>query len=295
MSGLVSSFQSGVGRRGFDRDCRRGLYRLGGRCGFTILEIMIATAILTLGLVSVLALFPAAIHTGKQVMDLSSSVVVAESVAEAIRESLRNQIRSIERSNGTNRYFVFSHDGVLDVPPNDRKQERPNKDYFILLPRFPAGRGFSGRNDKGRRSQAFKAGKVFVYPETDPNMNGGQGDARLADNDGDDYRGQFSNGRLYNDIHISKTYKLGQTLPGLDDVGVKVLEDQQIETLKQYSFAFAVRVSFKDSNGSLNDSQFAPSNHLYNFHVLIFRNFLPPAPDERHQEPVFEASFEVAI
>ena len=56
-----------------------------------------------------------------------------------------------------------------------------------------------------------------------------------------------------------------------------------------------VRVSFFDSNQSQIDSQYMPSNHLYNFHIMIFRNFLPPAPDEPHQDPVFEVNFEVAI
>ena len=275
-----------------DRPVLDGIER---RRGFTILEIMIATAILTLGLVSVLALFPAAIHTGKQVMDKSSSVVIAESVAEAIREGLRNQIRTIERSRGTDRYFVLSHDGVLDVPSSDRRKERPNKDYFILLPRYPNGRGFSGGSDRARRNRAFASGKVFVYPETDPNMNGGQGDALVADDDGKDFRGQFSNGRVFSDIKVERTYKLGQLLPSLDDEGIRVLEDQQIETLKQYSFAFAVRVSYFDANGSQNDSQFQPSNHLYNFHIMIFRNFLPTQPDEIHQDPVFEINFEVAV
>ena len=63
------------------------------RDGFTILEIMIATAILTLGLVGILALFPVAIQMGKDVVETSTSVVIAESVADSIREGMRNRLR----------------------------------------------------------------------------------------------------------------------------------------------------------------------------------------------------------
>jgi hypothetical protein len=256
---------------------------------------MIATAILTLGLVSVLALFPAAIHTGKQVMDTSSAVVVAESVAEAIREGMRNQLRAIDGSQGTNNYFIFQHDGVNDRVPNDRRLEKPRGDYYILLPRFPprGGGTFSGA---GRRMKAFRRGKVFVYPETDPLANG-NGDPLLADNDGDDFEGEFSSGRGFKDIKVEKVYKLGQLFPGLDEEGEDVLADQQIEPLKQYSFAFAVRVSYYDANVTPSTgSQYEPGNVLYNFHIMVFRNFFAPEPGRRskHQEPVFEINFEVA-
>ena len=50
-------------------DERNDMTRARRRDGFTILEIMIATAILTLGLAGILALFPVAIHTGKQIVD----------------------------------------------------------------------------------------------------------------------------------------------------------------------------------------------------------------------------------
>jgi prepilin-type N-terminal cleavage/methylation domain-containing protein len=51
------------------------------RRGFTILEIMIATAILTLGLVGILALFPVAIDSAKKIMDRSTAVTIAKSVS----------------------------------------------------------------------------------------------------------------------------------------------------------------------------------------------------------------------
>ena len=61
------------------------------RTGFTLLEILISTAILTIGLVSIVALFPVAIDVGRQVIEASNSVVIGQSVAEAIREYLEGR------------------------------------------------------------------------------------------------------------------------------------------------------------------------------------------------------------
>jgi prepilin-type N-terminal cleavage/methylation domain-containing protein len=267
------------------------------RRGFTLLEIMIATAILTIGLVSVLALFPVAIHTGKKVVDTSTAAVIAESVAEAIREGIRNQSRTLDPQGGSpHHYFIFKHDGVRDPIPNEKSLERPDKDYFILLPRYPEGKGgtFSGGSEEIRRTNALSVAKTFVYPETDPSPNGG-GNAFLADDDGDDYKETLSDGRLVNDILVEKTYPLGTFLPGDGASGATVLEDQQIESLKQYSYAFALRVSKFDGNQSQNAQQFQPANRLYNVHVMVFRAFNPPAPGKKHDEPVFDFDFEVVL
>ena len=59
------------------------------RRGFTILEIMIATAILTLGLVGILALFPVAIYSGKQIVERSSASVIAVPVIPANLSNIR--------------------------------------------------------------------------------------------------------------------------------------------------------------------------------------------------------------
>src|SRR4029453_1605627 len=104
------------------------------RSGFTILEIMIATAILTLGLVGILALFPVAIHYGKQIVERSTAGAIGESVAGAIRQGIRNELRTSQAGNLTYHYFVFRHDGVKDKVPALSKDEKPDKDYYILLP-----------------------------------------------------------------------------------------------------------------------------------------------------------------
>src|SRR5687768_5723465 len=156
--------------------------------GFTILEIMIATAILTLGLVGILALFPVAIDSGKKVMERSTAVTIAKSVAEQIRSGLRNQKRYNLKGAVPFTYFIFHHDGVQDPIPRDSSQERPAGDYYILLPQFRPEQNFQGANDNDRRMNAVRATKEFVFPEDDEPANGG-GDPYQADNDGDDAPG----------------------------------------------------------------------------------------------------------
>ena len=262
------------------------------RDGFTILEIMIATAILTLGLVGILALFPVAIRTGKQVVETSTAVVVAESVAEAIREGLHNSLRYVTRGNATHTYFVFKHDGVTDPIPGRREMERPDKDYYILLPRYRPGREGTFNN----RDYSLRVAKTFVYPETDANANG-NGDAFIADDDGDDQRTELSSGENVAGIRVEKTYRLGSLFPDTNALpSEKVLDDQRIDELKQYSFAFAIRASYWDANLSLTEPPFQPGNRLYNVKVMVFRGFPEQvSTDVKAPEPVFEFDFEVSV
>jgi len=258
--------------------------------GFTILEIMIATAILTLGLVGILALFPVAIHTGKQIVDTTTAAVVAQSVSEAIREGMRNSSRSIRRGNAVHTYFIFKHDGVEDAPPARREWERPDRDYYILLPRYRPGS--EGRFSN--RDVALSRGKTFLYPETDSLANG-NGDAFAADDDGDDSTTRIG-GELIKDVRVEKVYHLGRFLPA-DDApsGEDVLDDQKIEALKQYSFAFTIRPSYWDVNVSPSEGVYEPGNRLYTVKVLVFRGFLKPSPSDPSPAPVYELDFEVSL
>jgi len=255
--------------------------------GFTILEIMIATAILTVGLVGILALFPVAIHSGKQIIQRSMAVVIAESVADSIREGIRNNLRYVRKGEVTHAYFVFRHDGVKDELPTRTEMERPDKDYYILLPRFRPRAQFADRQASSRASH------VFLYPETDANPNG-NGDAFLADDDGDDLKKQLSDGTVVPGVHVEKTYAVGGYLPAEDATGETVLDDQRIETLKQYSFAFTIQASLYDTNLSQVDRFFEPGNRLYNVRVMVFQEkIIPGAPIP--PAPALELDFEVAL
>ncbi len=257
--------------------------------GFTIMEIMIATAILTLGLVGILALFPVAIFNSKKVMDNSTAIVIAESVADAIREGLRNQ-RRFNRVG--DEYFVFKHDGVMDRIPAVRAQEDHRKDYYILLPGYRrGGSGFSGRS---RRRNALARMQTFCYPESDSPANGGG--RRLRANN-DVIMRTAADGREFEDILVKKTYSLGNLLP--EEGTPDALPDQQIDTLRQFSYAFAISPSLEDSNLSPNVSTFIPALRLFHVRVMVFRSFhySPESDDDASlvEPPIYELDFEVAI
>jgi type II secretory pathway pseudopilin PulG len=265
----------------------RGPGRRGGSSGFTILEIMIATAILTVGLVGILALFPVAIHSGKQIIQKSMAVVIAESVADSIREGMRNNLRSVRKGEVTHSYFIFRHDGVKDEVPTRTEMERPDKDYYILLPRFRPRAQFPDRQSSARTS------KVFLYPETDSNANG-NGDAFLADDDSDDLKKQLSDGTVKQGVLVERTYQVGRYLPAEDATGETVLDDQRIETLKQYSFAFTVQVSLYDTNLSQVERFFEPANRLYTVKIMVFQEKIIPGA-ANPPVPALELDFEVAL
>jgi hypothetical protein len=266
------------------------------REGFTILEIMIATAILTLGLVGILALFPVAIFYGKQIIEQSTSVVIAESVAEGIREGMRNSLRSVIRGGVTNHYFVFKHDGLKDSIPPRREDERPTKDYYILLPRYPENARYS------RRDIAIERAKTFVYPETDGhgvgpsrnNVSNGNGNALRANDDGRDYQRKFSNGEVVNDILVEDVYTLGNSFPAPGDKGDHVFDDQIIEAYRQYSFAFEIQASREDANKAWGGKAYQPANQLYRVKIMVYRGFDKPRGGLPVSEPVFELHFEIA-
>lgn len=268
----VENTRSAVGRPSRSR-------ALGRAGGFTLIEILIATSILTLGLVGILALFPVAIHTGKQVVESSSSVVIGQSVVDSIRSGIRNS-KGLSRSRPQSSYFILRHDGVTDKVPADPKLYNAKDDYYILLPRFPSERKFAA-GSKGR-ADSLRRGSVFIYPESDKKANGG-GNALVADNDGDDYDRTTLDGGAERTFRVEKVYRLGQKLiPGGDpndgqfsDAFLedrRVFKDMTIDQLRQYSFAIKVRNSFYDADASEAGS-YEPANKLYHFTVLIFRGF----------------------
>jgi prepilin-type N-terminal cleavage/methylation domain-containing protein len=274
---------------------RAGAARRANR-GFTILEILVATAILVIGLVGVLALFPAGIYVGKEVVETSTSITLARSVADAIRSSFRTNLRQETkvRDANTYHYFVLTHDGVSPAP-SDRRREQPTDDYYILLPMNVPGRPVQASQGKSpRQAAAFVTGKTFLFPEDDRDNPNGFGDPFRADNDADDWvdRANPEN----RGVLVKSTYKFGAGLPSGDVEGPQILDDQKVEVLKQYSFAFTVRSSTFDANMDFYGGNFIPANRLYHFRVMIFRAF-----EENYVEggdpvkPVYELDFEVSL
>lgn len=254
--------------------------------GFTLIEILIATSILTLGLVGILALFPVAMTAGRKVVEDSNSVVIAQSVVNAIRSGIRNS-KGFTRKDEA--YFLLRHDGVKDKVPVDPRLIKSTGDYYILLPRFRNNASFSGTD---QRRKALQSSKARVYPGGKVLLAGGK---------------------------VEKVYELGRNL--IPNLGTRdrlrrdylnlgpqepasaaflqderVLRDLTIEILRQYSFAIKVRNSYFDADLA-PDKSFRPANKLYHFTVLIYRRF-PEDPEDTDNEdptPVMKVYFEAAI
>ena len=260
------------------------------REGFTLIEILIATSILTLGLVGILALFPVAMKAGGDVVEDSNSVVIAQSIVNAIRSGIRNS-KGYTSEIDPKPYFLLRHDGVRDKVPVDPRLIKTTGDYYIQLPRFRENTSFSGSPTEQRR-KALKRGDSLVYPG---------GKALRAGN------------------KIEKVYELGRNLiPNLGNQDSlrrdflnlgehetanpafleekRVLRDLTIEVLRDYSFAIKVRNSFFDAD-SAPDKSYRPANKLYHFTVLIFREFPedPVEEDDEEPTPVMKVFFEAAI
>jgi prepilin-type N-terminal cleavage/methylation domain-containing protein len=263
------------------------------RGGFTLLEILIATGILTIGLASIVSLFPVAMNVGRQVIEMSNAVVIAQSVAEAVRDGIRNRKRYSETRQGgeTNVYFVFQHDGVKDAVPSDVDRESPNHDYYVLLPRFRSGQKFGGA---GARTQAVQTGKTFIYPETDKDRPNGRGDASVADDDSDD----DGDDKVWT-LRVEDVYRLGNHLLPVGNLGSEqFLESIAQDVLQQYSYAFAITPSWFDADLTNSRTSFTPANQLYHVRVFVFRAFPDKTKVETLAEwpaPVHELDFEVAI
>ena len=132
-----------------------------------------------------------------------------------------------------------------------------------------------------QRAALGDRGKTFLYPETDDIPNG-VGDPFRADNDADE--------------PVTAVYHFGTTMPAMDAEGPQYLDDQKIEVLKQYSFAFSIRTSIYDPNMDLSQGRnFLPGDQLYHVRVMIFRAFESQYLEGGEPvEPLFELDFEVA-
>ena len=268
--------------------------------GFTILEIMIATAILVIGLMGIFALFPVAMRLGTITIEETNAVIIARSVEQAIRDGVQN--RKGQTENDYHTYFLFQHDGVKDPLPSAVLNASPRADYYILFPE-PDGNS----RQEVERGAAYNNGKTFVYPETDgltwttelsgmelsevedtdsgASPNGG-GKPLQADDDGDDIEESGSGARTY---AVYRTYPLSNQFLdalGFDEDEEKIRDDDPIS---QYSFAFAIRPAYRD--GSLSrtfptDRTLVPSGELYEVEILVYRSFFFVKGGENVKEPI---------
>ncbi len=254
--------------------------------GFTILEILLAVVILTVGLLGLLAVFPVAMRTGKQAVETTNAVLISHSVEQAVREGLRD--RKYQSKDGKWTYFIFSHDGVTDELPRSPDQARWDADYYILLPSPDPDRKASLT-----RIAHWDRGKTFVFPESDGaewevNNGGvvrevsddssgsppnGRGNPNAADDDKDDRTIPDGAGGEYTEVDVRRVYHLSNRFFNEEMYDQGIVDDDPIS---QYSFAFSIRPALQDSSlevhfpGSRN---IVPSGELFEVEIYVFRSF----------------------
>jgi prepilin-type N-terminal cleavage/methylation domain-containing protein len=269
------------------------------RLGFTLIEILIAIVILTLGILAVVALLTQSVKAAGEVVEDSFAATLARSVYESVREGAQRRAFLVEESGNNVRGFVFVHDGVMD-----KGSPTP-----FTPPPLPANSSDTGRLNALRRSDFAiflpdgspyppPAEVYFVFPRpTQPNENdwvapaGGQDDSFFALNPiparkgpKPDYAGNP------NRFDIQRVYSL-RNRPTAPPSGA--LEDAG----DQYSFALAIRRASAPvlTGGGGNPIQwgpntyppknFTPQDGLYQVEVMVFRNF-EAETTSRHHQPV---------
>lgn len=256
------------------------------------MEIMIAAAILVVGLLGILALFPVAINTGKTAIQDTNAVLIAQSVEQALRDGIAN--RKGQDSSGKWTYFLFQHDGVLDELPRNVSQADPSKDYYILFPDVDV----DGARRAKDRVEVYQSAPLFLYPEDDgmtwtqivagvekeysgdpdsgSSIPNGGGNPTRADDDSDDHTWTVQIDEDTEDEYVSyrvrRTYQLGAK------VQREAEGEERFDPLYQYSFAFTLRRAYHDASlgqQPLERKELIPASELFEAEILVFRSFLP--------------------
>jgi len=86
--------------------------RTGAACGFSLVEVLVATLVLALGLIGAAAMQLTALRTRQQSMLLSKAVHLASSMADKMRANA-GQMRLADHDNP---YLNVDYDATLDAP-----------------------------------------------------------------------------------------------------------------------------------------------------------------------------------
>jgi hypothetical protein len=315
------------------------------------MEILIAISILLVGIVGVISLFPVAIKVGGEAITDSLAANLARSVEEAMRAAIKNRKVAYTLQGDRKHvlaYFIYENDGVYDtkaygmgkirrdpVPANAASVLRSEGmrdapygsawalDSVILLPcdnskNADMGIGYRGSSERDSRRNAYLAGKVFVFPEGDPEESpgartspNGDGNPDRADDDKDDfsedspdkeYVAEWSAKLLPNEewpLRVTRTYRFGTRVSGDAENGpagtnttlYSIAPEEpgkEEDPYLNYSYAFAIRRAFEDGNMSTGGRTYAPANELFEVKLMVFKAF---TRDTKHADPVYTATF----
>lgn len=256
--------------------------------GFTLVEILIAVAILGVGVAGIIALFPATIQTASRAVEDTYAASIADSVVASLSAARReHKIFRALAGNAPNvpptKYLILDHDGVLDplatpIPgPNSGDPKgstyyasNESKDFVVLLPRA------NGANNTNPANEPM----IFCPSTGTPSRSPGTIQSNIAD---EVQLKDTAEGKKI--VWIQKTFPLGRYRSGTapsgfntGDVRAEFLPagstnaaNLPIDQYPQYSFAIGLRRAKRlDASGKY-------SSNLYECHVFIFRNFDPGA------------------
>jgi prepilin-type N-terminal cleavage/methylation domain-containing protein len=213
------------------------------RSGFTIVEILIAMVVLSLGLMGILGVFPAGIRMTSGIVEDSNAAIIAESVRNAVELGLsRARIDDSGR-----RGFVYLGEGVtalleesghtlpIDITTLDGNGSDINTaaDYWVKLP--PPD------------------GSEYLYPRSDPTT--------------------YDMGPLtgQNLPPTKRVFPCGaQIAKDARDPALTAVEREEADKdpFPQYSYAFVIK------EAKVGDPPVYTANHsLYELTIHIYRNF----------------------
>jgi prepilin-type N-terminal cleavage/methylation domain-containing protein len=207
--------------------------------GFTIVEILIAMTVLSVGLLGILAVFPAGIKKTAEVVEDTYAAMITESVRNAVQLGLQHA----RIDDGSDKGFVYTGEGVQalldetgDTLPTDITTldgDGPDidraADYWVKVP--------------------YDSDKVFLYPRHDPTSY------------------EMGPDTPQEQPPVQRVFPCGTDI-------VKIAKNPSLSTVEreealkdvyqQYSYAF-----------TLKEAKAAdPSGHsLYELTILIYRNF----------------------
>lgn len=260
--------------------------RFHGVRGLTLVEILIAIVIVSVGIIGILALVTATLKSSGVIIESSFASTIGRSVYESLRMGARQRSFIVPQGTKYYRGFCFVHDGVLDTisgtptfaPPIAPQPANPDatlwdgllrSDFAVFLPSAPPTGGTGGGNGE----------KIFVYPRpTASKADGTVDDTQTkAENQGetDDsfttpHAGYGGNSVVYD---IRRIYNLrNRPASGATATGVTPTLAQG-DAADQYGFAFTVRRAvapllydpatnagqpFMASNGALDKAMYPP-------------------------------------
>jgi prepilin-type N-terminal cleavage/methylation domain-containing protein len=268
----------------------KGLMRRRRR-GFTLIEILIALVIVSIGLIGILALLTSSLKAAGEIVEDSIAATVARSVYESLREGTRKRGFIVREGTNYVRGFVFVHEGIKDTGGETTPPTVPNKlddasqlavlrtsDFTVFLPPEPP----------------TGADPIFVYPRptgaTAENSPYPGKDDSNSDSSKTNIHGQVV------PLTILRTYQLKQHAGNAPN-----------DVLDQYSFAFAIQRAISPkltdagnpiawgTGPTLDTNVFPPKNEtrqdgLYQVEVMVFRNF-DVNTQARSHEPVVGGRF----